>query len=355
MCISQSKISAAAPIKLPSCVRELKNQCEAASRSMRRHLIVQHHYHDHSNDPVPTGPQVQEVVDDCAVNHNAFPLKLYEMLTVIERDGFSDVVSWQPHGRCFVVHKADEFRAILPRYFKLSKVASFQRQLNLYGFMRLTRGLDKGGYYHELFLRGKPYLAQKIQRVKVKGTGVRAKSNPNQEPDFWNMPWSMTTPHSKTSSTPLHETTQPSTDTMMNPLLVTSSMQRAEDCTTSVVSQDEDHEAQQVTYCDEMIPDPRPLHPMIHAVDVRAPMQIPSFGMDPVEDTLVTSWGMPFYYLPRPEGSLPPDAYHGGKVTCIDDDLDKILGDMDFAEVMKDLLHDSEHQTFADLLERAAA
>jgi hypothetical protein len=76
-----------------------------------------------------------------------------------------------------------------PHYFKLSKIASFQRQLNLYGFQRLTRGRDRGGYYHELFLRGSMFLAHNIHRIKVKGTGVRARSNPEQEPNFWEMPW----------------------------------------------------------------------------------------------------------------------------------------------------------------------
>jgi len=99
------------------------------------------------------------------------------------------VVSWQPHGRCFVVHKPKEFVDLLPKYFKLSKLASFQRQLNLYGFQRLTRGRDRGGYYHELFLRDRVFLSHNIQRIKVKGTGVRARSNPDQEPDFWQMPW----------------------------------------------------------------------------------------------------------------------------------------------------------------------
>ena len=28
-----------------------------------------------------------------------------------------------------------------------------------------------------------------ISRTRVKGTGVRPKSNPDQEPDFWSMPW----------------------------------------------------------------------------------------------------------------------------------------------------------------------
>lgn len=62
-------------------------------------------------------------------------------------------------------------------------------RLNLYGFQRLTRGSDRGGYYHELFLKDRVFLAHSIQRIKVKGTGVRARSNPDQEPDFWAMPW----------------------------------------------------------------------------------------------------------------------------------------------------------------------
>jgi hypothetical protein len=111
------------------------------------------------------------------------------MLDQMEADGHADVIGWQQHGRCFVVRKPKEFKELLPRYFKLSKMSSFQRQLNLYGFQRLTRGRDKNGYYHEYFLRGKPALSHKIQRTKVKGTGVRARSNPTTEPHLWDMPW----------------------------------------------------------------------------------------------------------------------------------------------------------------------
>ena len=56
-------------------------------------------------------------------------------------------------------------------------------------YYTVTRGRDRGGYYNELFLRGRVYLAHAIQRQKVKGTGVRARSNPDQEPDFWAMPF----------------------------------------------------------------------------------------------------------------------------------------------------------------------
>jgi hypothetical protein len=46
----------------------------------------------------------------------------------------------------FVVHNRKEFvRLIMPVYFRMSKFASFQRQLNLYDYKRITSGPDKGG------------------------------------------------------------------------------------------------------------------------------------------------------------------------------------------------------------------
>jgi HSF-type DNA-binding len=115
-------------------------------------------------------------------------MKLYEMIEQMESDGMSNIMSWQPHGRCFQVHEPKAFKQMLQNYFKLSKIASFQRQLNLYGFQRLTAGLDKGSYYHELFLRNRRDLVAQIQRVKVKGTGVRAKANPQDEPNLYMYP-----------------------------------------------------------------------------------------------------------------------------------------------------------------------
>ncbi|GAX10834.1 hypothetical protein FisN_31Hh041 [Fistulifera solaris] len=144
--------------------------------------IIHHHYQDHANAIPP-----DRATSD-AQGHT-FIYKLHATLDDVEQQGLSHVVSWQPHGRCFVVHDAKEFEKILPQYFKLTKIASFQRQLNIYGFCRITKGVDRGAYYHECFLRGMTWLAPNIVRIKVKGTLVRGKSNPDEEPDFWGMSW----------------------------------------------------------------------------------------------------------------------------------------------------------------------
>jgi HSF-type DNA-binding len=55
------------------------------------------------------------------------------------------------------------------RFFNQSKYTSFQRQLNLYGFHRVSSGPDKNSYYHPLFLRGRPDLCRLLLRTRVKG------------------------------------------------------------------------------------------------------------------------------------------------------------------------------------------
>ena len=74
-----------------------------------------------------------------------------------------NAISWLPHGRAFSIRNTTFFiRQILPQYFGNCKIASFFRQLNIYGFVRITTGFNTGAYYNEYFLRGKPYLTRDI-------------------------------------------------------------------------------------------------------------------------------------------------------------------------------------------------
>jgi hypothetical protein len=156
------------------------------AKQNERHFVV-HNYHDHANDHDEEDTECVESRKRGGVSIS-FPMKLHAFLEQVVSDGLGHIVSWQFHGRCFVIHKPKEFADfVMPQYFRQTKLTSFQRQLNLYGFCRLTRGNDSGGYYHELFLRGKPSLTKRMQRTKVKGTKFKAASSPDQEPDFYVM------------------------------------------------------------------------------------------------------------------------------------------------------------------------
>lgn len=46
---------------------------------------------------------------DAPLLNENFPAKWHHLLSEMERTGLSDIASWAPHGRCFVVHKPNVF------------------------------------------------------------------------------------------------------------------------------------------------------------------------------------------------------------------------------------------------------
>lgn len=116
------------------------------------------------------------------------PSFFQRMLRQTEFEGKADIVSFCAHGRAFNIHKPKRFEAeVMNKFFRQSRVQSFQRQLNLYGFKRISRGPDTGGYYHELFLRGRPGLCVNMQRTRIKGV-PKQPDDPDSEPDFYSLP-----------------------------------------------------------------------------------------------------------------------------------------------------------------------
>lgn len=183
---SLSSIDATEPVvnKEPAKRKRIrKPQKPGKTASNNERHFVQHQYHDRAHE-VETDSTTEAKVALAAT----FPMKLHMVLEQVEAVGLSHIIGWQSHGRCFVIHKPKEFAThIMPRYFRQTKLTSFQRQLNLYGFQRITRGKDARGYYHEYFLRNKAFLTAQIHRKKVKGTRFKPTSNPDQEPDFYSM------------------------------------------------------------------------------------------------------------------------------------------------------------------------
>jgi hypothetical protein len=148
-------------------------------------------YIDVSALPVIAGQERQTIRGGVA---EPFPQRLYSMLQDVEKQGKSHIASFSPHGRSFAIHDMKAFATeILPKYFaKQSKLVSFLRQLNLYGFARIHSGPDLGGYYHELFLKGRPELFTYMRRTGAsKGKEDRRKRKdrhiPAIQPDFYTM------------------------------------------------------------------------------------------------------------------------------------------------------------------------
>jgi len=98
-----------------------------------------------------------------------FPEKLHRLLREVEAAGRSDVISFIAGGRAFAIHNSDSFfKDIVPLYFRITKLSSFKRQLNLYGFELINAGPARGGYFHELFVKDRPELCRRMRRVAVK-------------------------------------------------------------------------------------------------------------------------------------------------------------------------------------------
>lgn len=77
-----------------------------------------------------------------------FPTKLRRILS---NPKFQEFITWLPHGRSWRILKPKAFEAIvIPLYFHHAKYASFMRQVNGWGFQRMTQGLDHNSYYHNV-------------------------------------------------------------------------------------------------------------------------------------------------------------------------------------------------------------
>lgn len=61
----------------------------------------------------------------------------------------------------------------------------------MYGYQRVVNGTDRGGYYHELFLLGRPDFAKIMLRTRVRVTlnAERSNSWEGEDPDFYAYPF----------------------------------------------------------------------------------------------------------------------------------------------------------------------
>ncbi|XP_045716848.1 heat shock factor protein 1 isoform X2 [Phyllostomus hastatus] len=104
-------------------------------------------------------------------NVPAFLTKLWTLVSDPDTDA---LICWSPGGNSFHVFDQGQFaKEVLPKYFKHSNMASFVRQLNMYGFRKVVH-IEQGGlvkperddteFQHPCFLRGQEQLLENIKR-----------------------------------------------------------------------------------------------------------------------------------------------------------------------------------------------
>ena len=91
-------------------------------------------------------------------------------------DEIAKMISWHPSGQSFKVHNAKKFSStVQKKYFKHTVYSSFRRQLNLWGFKRIseyprTVSSQHGYYANPMFARGQYSLCCQMRRANVTDT-----------------------------------------------------------------------------------------------------------------------------------------------------------------------------------------
>ncbi|KAK3570354.1 hypothetical protein QTP86_018570 [Hemibagrus guttatus] len=105
---------------------------------------------------------------------NNVPAFLTKLWTLVEDPETNHLICWSSTGTSFHVFDQGRFaKEVLPKYFKHNNMASFVRQLNMYGFRKVVNieqsGLvkperDDTEFQHLYFLQGHEHLLEHIKR-----------------------------------------------------------------------------------------------------------------------------------------------------------------------------------------------
>ncbi|XP_042321506.1 heat shock factor protein 1 isoform X2 [Sceloporus undulatus] len=112
------------------------------------------------------------------------PAFLTKLWTLVEDPETDALICWSPSGNSFHVFDQGQFaKEVLPKYFKHNNMASFVRQLNMYGFRKVIH-IEQGGlvkpekddteFQHPFFLRGQEHLLENIKRKVTNVSSIKS-------------------------------------------------------------------------------------------------------------------------------------------------------------------------------------
>ncbi|XP_004534650.1 heat shock factor protein isoform X2 [Ceratitis capitata] len=113
------------------------------------------------------------------------PAFLAKLWRLVDDPDTNHLICWNKDGRSFIIQNQAQFaRELLPLNYKHNNMASFIRQLNMYGFHKIT-SIDNGGlkfdrdemeFSHPCFKRNCAYLLEHIKRKIANTKGLDDKS-----------------------------------------------------------------------------------------------------------------------------------------------------------------------------------
>eukprot|EP00934_Nitzschia_sp_Nitz4_P004815 Nitzschia sp. Nitz4//scaffold151_size53849//43855//45101//NITZ4_006730-RA/size53849-snap-gene-0.35-mRNA-1//-1//CDS//3329537165//4805//frame0 len=141
-------------------------------------------YQDFSWDmPDKKELSIPRTVSSGSTKEPTFPVKLHAILSNLE---YADIISWLPHGRSWRILQQQAFKEkVIPIFFRHGRYSSFARQVNGWGFKRISHGSDFNSYYHEMFLRGMPHLCDRMRRLTAKDMQGKKHTENEVAPNFY--------------------------------------------------------------------------------------------------------------------------------------------------------------------------
>ncbi|XP_033115365.1 heat shock factor protein-like [Anneissia japonica] len=117
---------------------------------------------------------------------SSVPAFINKLWMLVEDESTNDFIEWSEGGTSFRVNDQTGFaKSVLPRYFKHNNMASFVRQLNMYGFRKVSYP-EQGGmryegdsieFHHPDFQQGKLELLDQIKRKGTSKEEIKIKTN----------------------------------------------------------------------------------------------------------------------------------------------------------------------------------
>ncbi|XP_058234628.1 heat shock factor protein 2 isoform X1 [Hemibagrus wyckioides] len=139
------------------------------------------------------------------MKHNSnVPAFLTKLWTLVEDSDTNEFICWSQEGNSFLVLDEQRFaKEILPKFFKHNNMASFVRQLNMYGFrkvMHIDTGIvkqERDGpveFQHPYFQNGRDDL---LENIKRKVSSTRPEDSKLRQEDLSRILTSVQTVHDK--------------------------------------------------------------------------------------------------------------------------------------------------------------